>query len=532
MDKTSRNVYFFSIFSGYKFKWKNSMNFFLSTSVKLKTIDKVDLVVLSHSSWDDWFKWSTVFHVSYYDELGDQKSIGAIKIGQFNMISDQRTPSLPQDFNELDPVFFSLGQDADYYETLNSFGEDFRYSFLKALNDLAFSPEIYAKAKEEYVTRSSLMRDVSTVSLLGQFSRLAQGISTLTEYNFEFTLPGRTREFKDMKIDFHVSPNSDPPTNIHVIIGRNGVGKTHLFNSIVMSLLDIKPPNRIKLGKFTSTDTEDIRELFANLVSVSFSAFDELQVLSEEKGNDKLKYSYIGLKRIPTAKDKDKILPPKSPVMLKNEFIRSVERCRAGAKNSRWLNALKVLESDPIFAEAEVSKIARLSLEEEFELLSGLIFTKLSSGHKIVLLTITKLVETLEEKSLVLLDEPEAYLHPPLLSAFVRALSELLVKRNAVAIIGTHSPVVLQEVPKSCVWKIRRQGSITNAERLEIESFGENVGVLTQEIFGLEVSEAGFHTLLNKIAARSDSYEEAIEKLDNQLGMEGKAILRNLLYDK
>ncbi len=160
------------------------------------------------------------------------------------------------------------------------------------------------------------------------------------------------------------------------------------------------------------------------------------------------------------------------------------------------------------------------------------IFNKLSSGHKIVLLTITKLVETLEEKSLVLLDEPEAYLHPPLLSAFIRALSELLIKRNAVAIIGTHSPVVLQEVPSSCVWKIRRQGAFAKAERLEIESFGENVGVLTQEIFGLEVTEAGFHTLLNKIADKADSYEQAIEILDNQLGMEGRAILRNLLYDK
>ena len=32
----------------------------------------------------------------------------------------------------------------------------------------------------------------------------------------------------------------------------------------------------------------------------------------------------------------------------------------------------------------------------------------MSSGHKIVLLTITKLVETVDEKTLVLMDEPEA----------------------------------------------------------------------------------------------------------------------------
>jgi hypothetical protein len=506
------------------------MRFYLSTSTKLQKVERVDIVILSLDSWDDWFRFSTVYHITYYSSEGILTSLGSIKIGQFNMESSQRSPNLPDNFEELDSAFFSVGQDDEYYEKLNSFGEDFRHAFLYALRDMAFSEEIYKLAKREFVTTRSLMRDVSAVSLEGQFRRLAQGISTLTEYDFMFNLPSRSKDYQDMVLDFHVTPNSNPPTNIHVIIGRNGVGKTHLFNNIVMSLLDIKPPARVKVGKFTSTETTDISSLFANLISVSFSAFDELQALNEERGNKRLKYSYIGLKRIPA--NKERILPPKSPTMLKNEFVKSVEKCRAGAKNARWLTALEVLESDPIFAEAEVSKIAKLTIEEEFEDISEDIFNKLSSGHKIVLLTITKLVETLEEKSLVLLDEPEAYLHPPLLSAFIRALSELLVKRNAVAIIGTHSPVVLQEVPSSCVWKIRRQGAFAKAERLEIESFGENVGLLTQEIFGLEVTEAGFHTLLNKIADKADSYDQAIEKLNNQLGMEGRAILRNLLYDK
>jgi predicted ATP-dependent endonuclease of OLD family len=68
---------------------------------------------------------------------------------------------------------------------------------------------------------------------------------------------------------------------------------------------------------------------------------------------------------------------------------------------------------------------------------------------------VTRLVESVEERTLVLLDEPESHLHPPLLSAFVRALSDLLVNRNGAAIIATHSPVVLQEVPRECVWRLR-----------------------------------------------------------------------------
>lgn len=198
---------------------------------------------------------------------------------------------------------------------------------------------------------------------------------------------------------------------------------------------------------------------------------------------------------------------------------------------NKWIKALEILESDPIFKEAEVSKIAKLTIDEGFKDLSANIFNKLSSGHKTVLLTITRLVETIEERSLVLLDEPEGYLHPPLLSAFIRALSDLLISRNAVGIIGTHSPVVLQEVPKSCVWKLRRSGANAVAERPEIESFGENVGLLTQEVFGLEVTDSGFHKILQSLAQRTDSYREAINELEGQLGFEGKAILRNLLYN-
>jgi len=41
------------------------------------------------------------------------------------------------------------------------------------------------------------------------------------------------------------------------------------------------------------------------------------------------------------------------------------------------------------------------------------ILSRMSSGHAVVLLTITRLVATVEEKTLVLLDEPESHLHPP-----------------------------------------------------------------------------------------------------------------------
>jgi predicted ATP-dependent endonuclease of OLD family len=139
------------------------------------------------------------------------------------------------------------------------------------------------------------------------------------------------------------------------------------------------------------------------------------------------------------------------------------------------------------------------------------------------------LVETVQERTLVLLDEPEAHLHPPLLSAFVRSLSDLLINRNGVAIIATHSPVVLQEVPKSCAWKIRRNGTKVDAERPEIETFGENVGVLTREVFGLEVTHSGFHKMLSDAVGDDASFADVVDIFDGELGGEAKAIIRALI---
>lgn len=157
---------------------------------------------------------------------------------------------------------------------------------------------------------------------------------------------------------------------------------------------------------------------------------------------------------------------------------------------------------------------------------------RMSSGHAVVLLTITKLIDTVIEKTLVIVDEPESHLHPPLLSAFTRALSQLLYDRNGVAIIATHSPVVLQEIPRSCVWKITRVRLEASSSRPEIETFGENVGVLTREVFGLEVVKSGFHTLLIESVKTGKPYEEIVNEYGDQLGFEARAILRALVLNR
>ena len=203
------------------------------------------------------------------------------------------------------------------------------------------------------------------------------------------------------------------------------------------------------------------------------------------------------------------------------------------ARKNRWIKAIRNLETDENFAYMQlVEKLTIHSENQSIKKIALQLIEKMSSGHAVVLLIITKLVATVEEKTLILLDEPESHLHPPLLSAFIRALSNLLYDRNGVAIIATHSPVVLQEIPKSCVWKIQRVGYATNTQRPNIETFGENVGVLTREVFGLEVVKSGFHKLLLESVNEGKSYEEILNEYNHQLGMEAKVLLKILVNER
>ncbi|WP_225999807.1 AAA family ATPase [Paenibacillus sp. BJ-4] len=482
--------------------------------------------------WDDWYTFRTMYKLVYIDAEHTEHYIGNVKIGEIGL--EDGRPSIPSEFHKLDEKFFSLGQDESYYEALKKLGDKIRTNVLNALNDIAFNKEYYDKAINETVTRESLMRSVANLSITGQYRRLAHGGAKLTNYRFTY----RVNQEEPVNLTFKVRPESNPPTNIHALIGRNGVGKTHLINNMIKTILS-NHEGYISNGDIIdeySDVVENYSEVFANLVHVSFSAFDTTEILGSNEENrqdetnslNKVKFSYVGLRKY---SKKDKRIITKTSDELAQEFAKSAYSCNKLSKY-RWIRAIEMLETDPLFQAYNFTELQDLE-EREFRLEASRLFNQLSSGHKIVLLTTTKLVELVEEKSLVLIDEPEGHLHPPLLAAFTRALSDLLIARNGVSIIATHSPVILQEVPKSCVWILRSSITrILKAERPIIETFGENIGSLTREVFKLEVENSGFHRMLQETVDKSSDYEEVLEYFSGKLGSEAKAIVRSLLATK
>ena len=496
-------------------------------------------ILLVKDNWNDWFIWVTLFNVIVVAEDGSRVDVGYVKIAREGMTREDSLPNLPDQFDQLGEKWFSIGQSENYYETLNELGGAYRDWFLVALRDCARDLTLLTRFDAEEVLHNSLLRDIEQERVRNRFNRLAFGNAILTPFAFKYAFPADEKSADlPLELTFQVTPGSRPPSNVHVLIGRNGVGKTRCFDLLSRNFLNLAARDGTSSGQLSALDPDPFGlsgHGFSGLVTVSFSPFDAYGPLYPEFETLKVRYAYIGLihesRRDSDAKQRSsQVISDQARLVIKSrsdlddEFVRCAEVCRSGARRARWSRALKVLEADPLFEEVNVSGLSEDSVED-FKDRGQRFFHNLSSGHSVVLLTISKLVELVEERSLILIDEPEGHLHPPLLSAFIRALSDLLADRNGVAVVATHSPVVLQEVPKDCVWILNPSGLSVRADRPEAETFGENVGVLTREVFGLEVIRTGFHRLISE-ASVGRSYDEVLHFFSGKLGAEGRGLAR------
>ncbi|MDY0748708.1 AAA family ATPase [Paucibacter sp. R3-3] len=492
-----------------------------------------DVFQLTPGDWDD-YSFKTTFSMTVFLR-GQKLELGTVKIGYMGQPHGWTRDLIPESFTHLPDGWFSLGQDVEYYQNLREkLPEQVRIELLTSLRDVVHDESLHARAEAESVFKNSLMRGVSNSVIQGQFKRVLRGEVELSDFKFTFNQQADDRHAA-VRLQFDVTAASHPPTNIHVLIGRNGVGKTTLLNNMVGALIAHSPPTTPPSAFATQTPLPFLldKDYFSSVISVSFSAFDPfIPPTDRQDRTEGPAYYYVGMKTIRAGESLEPS-PPKTHSALVDEFVESFGLCMSQPeKRARFFRAVSRLESDTNFKEMGWAKLAEIEDSIQASAEAASMARRMSSGHSIVLLTMTKLVEMVEEKSLVLLDEPESHLHPPLLSAFTRALSELLSNRNGVAIVATHSPVVLQEVPKSCVWKLTRSRLEARSDRPARETFGENVGVLTREVFGLEVSKSGFHEMLDVAVSAGGTLDSISATFGGQLGDEAQAILLSMLREK
>ena len=494
--------------------------------VDIRVPDCKYYIVLEASYWDD-FGYKTIFDITIKNNMSQElHQLGSCKIGYYfqgndgeDSYSTIENPKLKVKFIEnIDNEFFSMGIDHEYYENVNQIfhnNHELISHYYDSLNDVAKNRHILHKALEHDVFVRSFLRSTSYENIIDQFS-------SIIEKKYINNEMGITLKFNDREnLDFYISSSTKFKNNIKVLIGSNGSGKSELLNKVVDDYVN---------GR---AETKDIK----NIVLVSFSPFDKLQGYNNylRNKNDRKSVRLISLKN---DRDTSKIID------LTDEFIQSLGNCLfSSVKKDLLINLLGTISSDPILYDFEFKEliseldIKKVNQEELSDRKIVRLFNILSSGHKMVIYTLIKLVDLVDRNTLVLYDEPELYLHPPLLSAYLRAFSDLMIYTNAMAIITTHSPVVLQEVPKKDIKVIKRLSNIQTYKNVDINTFGERVDILTNEIFNLEVYESGYYKLLfdffqknkNKIYSIDDGYRMFLEEFDDELGSEAINVILSIL---
>jgi len=133
-------------------------------------------------------------------------------------------------------------------------------------------------------------------------------------------------------------------------------------------------------------------------------------------------------------------------------------------------------------------------------------------------------------ESLLLFDEPETHLHPNSISLFVNVINRILKEYNSYAIISTHSPQIIQEVPAKDIIVIERLDNIPSIRGLDIETFGENLNTITERIFHTNSHDEYYREFLTKLS-KSNSYSKIIEMFEKEslpLSLSAKIYLQSL----
>lgn len=500
------------------------MRFVVRTSGRVYSDIRRPFIALTEEDIED-YGFLTLYRSELHIVGGGSIELGQVKILRAGQKSGRT--QIPDAFEKLDGVFCSLGQAPSYYENLSALlTKSQRQQYLRALRDTAVNERIRNTFSSEIGFELSLLRDGSANLALEDAANLIAADRVLPldddlplDFSFYTSVGGESFE-----IDFKFNSVNELPGRMNAVIGYNGTGKTQLLANLAMvTHADLRERDD-EIRQRGILAPSEIR--FGAIVAISYSAFDtfDLPVLREEAARDLLNrrgdvagYVYCGLREYTGDAQVSRNL--KTPEEMISELRRALKKISAGERRRVLSAVLEPLYSEPSFQRSS-SSIDFLSSTSEWHDQ----FRRLSTGHQISLNILVQLVAHLERRSLVLIDEPESHLHPPLLAALLSGISVALEQNSSFAVIATHSPVVLQEIPGRYVRTISRSGRHTTISSPNIETFGENLGALTRHVFHLDNSSADYEGVLSRLALRYTP-QQIEELFDGPLSMQARTIL-------
>lgn len=413
-------------------------------------------------------------------------------------------------------VYLSSIGGVKYYRFLKKYlSFELREEWFKLSKDLAFDISRLDRLNElsnKYINflSSSFLRTTNIKEIKDIYFPLAnykpqsktKSIEAMDNHNSTIEY-----EFADNKgtLVFKKNTFSKLPMRIYGIVGGNGSGKSYKIRTIIKQHLD-----------------KDNR--FSQIIHFSLSPFDENVAKQIEKDGDYIVYERIGFSSVQDPKLKNLLrklqeeekselieyikstydtylieeeskIPEDGKVEIKDSFIWYIQLLildliASDEKLELWNESLSYFSFDKWADKIRTKVLTKDITSEDFDLINCL-----SSGQAAILLYLTKLVFSVNPGSLVIFDEPEIFMHPPMMKAFTRAVSHVIQKTGAFCLLATHSPVVIQEIPHCNVYKIDSEHRI---ERIHYKTYGQNLDTLYKNIYGVALQMTGYNSLLTE----------------------------------
>lgn len=359
------------------------------------------------------------------------------------------------------------------------------------------------------------------------------------------------------------------PYDINVLIGENGIGKSYTLKSLVEYWLGVDRGSKTELEK-TQHEPFDHYPNISKLILISYSPFEEFTIdLSETNLKDKYAYRYFGFRKIVDGQDGNqrigisRNLPARDSV---SSILKSLYDDMKFGELPNWTNkfetilsvlmsaiefefiAFEIIEGYELFEqipdfsefivgedrsylkidESFIRKVAEwdIDLNDCIQFESGAVFIKddeaieISSGQRLFCYIVVNVVGQIRKDSLVVIDEPELFLHPALEIEFIELLKKVLKSFTSKAILATHSLAITREVPAKCVHVYRKQNGTVEVEHPPFETFGGDMQRISSYVFGDNSITKPFDSWIQEQLKIYADPQEIIDKLGEEINEE------------
>ena len=531
----------------------NYSTYFISTNISVDEILRNINTITRFKKLED-FKKSISLWLDNWDDYGYKTKL-RVKIWnsifslRVNPHSDLMIKYIKENQKKPDDKdLCSLG-DENYYEFLKKYlSYDDRKSWFELTNDLAFNLNELDRINNFYKNHintshgfeeiivpiawnknffhSSFLRSQSIKEIKEVLHPIA--VSDGKKKAIKKALDDNISEIKYLFNDsngekgtltFRKIKSSFLPMRVYGIVGGNGSGKSYKINQIIRNHLE-EDNNFSQIIHFSLSPVDDKiiynknvilkdeekdkeGDVIYEKIGVSLinnpqlsEVIEKLNRLSEESRTNNSSFSiiknFVEEKYSFNEKRSDENI--KGDIVIKDCFIWYIQNILLDLVSSEvdfelWKKSLEFFSFEGWVNDVQgIFDSNRGIIVENFKKLS-----ELSSGQATILLYITKLVKSINKGSLIIFDEPETFMHPPMMKAFIRAVSHITDAKNAFCLVATHSPVIIQEIPHCNVYKLNTDYQVSE---IGYKTYGQNLDSLYKNVYGIEFEKTGFNELL------------------------------------